>query len=246
MHSLIIYSLYCLSIPSFSSAFITPHHHKPIHPTPPQPSSLSSLVSDSSDYKADKTDYGDDDANSEEASYGRNNDDMAHVPTVEEIPVPMSRNNVGSRWIAVVFDRELYKGYNGEIWEGESAVPVVPVGEFDDDDEEDEDDEDLDEMYEEETVADPEDYPDVEVPIFKDVEPKKRTAFDFQPLQILEKLDQDDTGFDEYQSDNILWKMHYDRIALTEEHVMWARKQNLYNETFNTESMADILWSYQM
>ena len=40
--------------------------------------------------------------------------------------------------------------------------------------------------------------------------------------------------------------LHYDRIALTEEHVMFCRKQNLYNETFNTESMVDILWSLPM
>jgi len=36
-----------------------------------------------------------------------------------------------------------------------------------------------------------------------------------------------------------------DVCALTERHVMWARKQNLYNGTFNTESRADVLWSYR-
>lgn len=40
--------------------------------------------------------------------------------------------------------------------------------------------------------------------------------------------------------------LHYDRIELTEEHVMYCRKSNLYNETFNTGSMVDILWSLQM
>ena len=40
--------------------------------------------------------------------------------------------------------------------------------------------------------------------------------------------------------------LHYDRIRLTEDHVMFCRKQNLYNETFNTESMVDILWSLPM
>lgn len=40
--------------------------------------------------------------------------------------------------------------------------------------------------------------------------------------------------------------LHYDRISLTEEHVMYCRKANLYNETFNTESMVDILWSLPM
>mmetsp|Transcript_34421 Transcript_34421/g.41186 ORF Transcript_34421/g.41186 Transcript_34421/m.41186 type:complete len:389 (+) Transcript_34421:113-1279(+) len=40
--------------------------------------------------------------------------------------------------------------------------------------------------------------------------------------------------------------MHESRIELTEEHVMFCRKTNLYNETFNTESMADIIWSHQI
>ena len=38
--------------------------------------------------------------------------------------------------------------------------------------------------------------------------------------------------------------LHYDRIKFTEDHVMLCRKTNLYNETFNTESMVDILWSH--
>mmetsp|Transcript_8723 Transcript_8723/g.12340 ORF Transcript_8723/g.12340 Transcript_8723/m.12340 type:complete len:370 (-) Transcript_8723:87-1196(-) len=41
-----------------------------------------------------------------------------------------------------------------------------------------------------------------------------------------------------------IMKLHYDRIALTEDHIMFCRKANLYNETFNTDSMVDILWSY--
>jgi hypothetical protein len=40
--------------------------------------------------------------------------------------------------------------------------------------------------------------------------------------------------------------LHSDRIALTEDHVMFCRKTNLYNETFNTESMVDIVWSLPM
>ncbi len=41
-------------------------------------------------------------------------------------------------------------------------------------------------------------------------------------------------------------ELHESRIKLTEDHVLFCRKANLYNETFNSESMADILWSYQM
>lgn len=40
--------------------------------------------------------------------------------------------------------------------------------------------------------------------------------------------------------------LHSSRISLTEDHVMFCRKRNLYNETFNTDSMVDILWSYPM
>lgn len=40
--------------------------------------------------------------------------------------------------------------------------------------------------------------------------------------------------------------LHYARNELTEEHVMFCRKNNLYNETFNQDSMADILWSLPM
>ncbi len=48
------------------------------------------------------------------------------------------------------------------------------------------------------------------------------------------------------ESDIDVMKLHQARIDLTEDHVMFCRKANLYNETFNFESMADILWSFQM
>ena len=87
--------------------------------------------------------------------------DLADVPVTEEIPVPNSRNNVGNRFVALVYDRT-----HSDKWADGDA--------------------------------------------------------------------------------EALWDLHDERIALTEDHVMWARKQNLYNETFNTESMADILWSHQL
>jgi hypothetical protein len=40
--------------------------------------------------------------------------------------------------------------------------------------------------------------------------------------------------------------LHYDRMQHTENHVMFCRKTNLYNDTFNTESNTDILWSLPM
>jgi len=38
-------------------------------------------------------------------------------------------------------------------------------------------------------------------------------------------------------------ELHHDRNELIEDHVMFCRKKNLYNETFNTDSMVDILRS---
>ena len=42
------------------------------------------------------------------------------------------------------------------------------------------------------------------------------------------------------------WNDHYDRVRYTEDHVLFCRKQNLYNATFNNHSMVDILWSLPM
>ena len=41
-------------------------------------------------------------------------------------------------------------------------------------------------------------------------------------------------------------ELHLDRIDLTEDHVMFCRKANLYNNEFNTDSMVDILFSRQL
>lgn len=42
------------------------------------------------------------------------------------------------------------------------------------------------------------------------------------------------------------WQLHYDRDELNEDHVMFCRKRNLYNETFNTDSMVDVMRSFPM
>ncbi len=41
-------------------------------------------------------------------------------------------------------------------------------------------------------------------------------------------------------------ELHHERDELVEEHVMFCRKKNLYNETFNNDSMVDILKSLPM
>ena len=41
-------------------------------------------------------------------------------------------------------------------------------------------------------------------------------------------------------------QLHDDRDDLVEDHVLFCRKRNLYNETFNTDSMVDILRSLPM
>jgi hypothetical protein len=45
-------------------------------------------------------------------------------------------------------------------------------------------------------------------------------------------------------SDPLEW--HYNRVQLTEDHVMFCRRANLYNATFNVDSNVDVLWSLQM
>ena len=48
------------------------------------------------------------------------------------------------------------------------------------------------------------------------------------------------------EDDMKAWHDHNDRVRYTEDHVMFCRKQNLYNATFNNHSMVDILWSLPM
>jgi len=116
-----------------------------------------SFVADSSDYSSSDSDYTSDEDSKSEYGFGNQGDgEDEESPSIEEIPVPMSKN-AGSRFVAMVFDRALASS------------------------------------------------------------------------------DQDD-----------VIALHQNRIELTEAHMMFCRKQNLYNETFNTESMADILWSYQI
>jgi hypothetical protein len=40
--------------------------------------------------------------------------------------------------------------------------------------------------------------------------------------------------------------LHSDRDELNEDHVMFCRKKNMYNETFNNDSMVDILHSFPL
>ena len=39
--------------------------------------------------------------------------------------------------------------------------------------------------------------------------------------------------------------LHDNQVQSTTDHVMHCRKTNLYNETFNYISAADVVWSYQ-
>lgn len=167
---------FAVSIISATQAFLPTPPHPANAPLPSFVTSTStptclrmSFMADGSDYKADKSDFGEGDDGKAASDPLRGEVDMADVPTIEEIPVPSSRNNVGSRFLALVYDRSLstkeYEDGDGD----EDAANVAT-----------------------------------------------------------------------------LWGMHQDRVALTEDHVMWARKQNLYNESFNTGSMADVLWSHQL
>ena len=118
-----------------------------------------SFYADSSDYKSSDADFSSDDEDTQ-SKYGVPiQDDEDDSPTIEETPVPMSKNS-GNRFVALMFDKSLSSISSGE------EIDVM--------------------------------------------------------------------------------QLHENRIALTEEHVMFCRKANLYNETFNTDSMADVIWSHQM
>mmetsp|Transcript_61736 Transcript_61736/g.91703 ORF Transcript_61736/g.91703 Transcript_61736/m.91703 type:complete len:168 (-) Transcript_61736:38-541(-) len=41
-------------------------------------------------------------------------------------------------------------------------------------------------------------------------------------------------------------ELHERRVSKTEDHVLFCRMSNLYNETFNYNSMVDVVWSYPM
>lgn len=159
---------FAVSIISSTQAFVPTPPHPPNAPLTPTCLRMS-FMADGSDYKADKSDFGEGDDGKAASDPLRGEVDMADVPTIEEIPVPTSRNNVGSRFLALVYDRS---HSTKEYEDGDGDEDAANVAK--------------------------------------------------------------------------LWGMHQDRVALTEDHVMWARKQNLYNETFNTGSMADVLWSHQL
>ena len=147
-----------LALLEHSAAFSARHpfgHYRKV-----QDSSLtwrlqSSYVGEGSEYSSNKNDFDDDEDKGSGFDRGFQDQDEDETPTIELKPVPLSKN-AGSRFVALIWDREL------------------------------------------------------------DTEGK-------DPLDL-----------------------HHDRVPLTEDHVMFCRKTSLYNETFNTESMVDILWSLPM
>ena len=121
---------------------------------------LQSFYSDSSDYKSSDSDFSSDDETGSAVGVPvQAKDANEDTPTIEETPVPMSKNS-GNRFVALIFDQAI------SALRGEEDIDVL--------------------------------------------------------------------------------ELHDERVRCTEDHVMFCRKTNLYNETFNSESMADILWSHQM
>lgn len=84
---------------------------------------------------------------------------------------------------------------------------------------------------------DPDDDDDAPVQELKPVPMSKNTGNRFVALLWDQELDT--KGRDTME-------LHIDRNELVEDHVMFCRKRNLYNETFNTDSMVDILRSLPM
>mmetsp|Transcript_26382 Transcript_26382/g.61972 ORF Transcript_26382/g.61972 Transcript_26382/m.61972 type:complete len:404 (-) Transcript_26382:303-1514(-) len=126
-------------------------------PQQQQPLFMSSFSADGSEYSSKDSDYDTDEMEAQkyEGEYKESDDD--EVETVEQQPVPMSKN-AGNRFVALYWDHELERNRN----EGD---------------------------------------------------PRES------------------------------WWLHYDRDDLNEDHVMYCRKRNLYNETFNQDSMVDVMRS---
>ena len=106
-----------ISIASGPHAFLMPSSSRRVHSTtlsttPPHQLRMS-FMADSSDYKNDKSDTMDDDSTNDATAPLRGEVDMADVPVTEEIPVPMSRNNVGNRFVAVIYDNEFNNNSKG-------------------------------------------------------------------------------------------------------------------------------------
>mmetsp|Transcript_19481 Transcript_19481/g.40060 ORF Transcript_19481/g.40060 Transcript_19481/m.40060 type:complete len:366 (+) Transcript_19481:13-1110(+) len=84
-----------------------------------------------------------------------------------------------------------------------------------------------------------EDDDDVETVEQKPVPMSKNAGNRFVALYWDHELEQNKPSGDPRES----WWLHYDRDDLNEDHVMFCRKANLYNETFNQESMVDVMRS---
>ena len=87
-----------------------------------------------------------------------------------------------------------------------------------------------------------EDDDDVETVEQKPVPMSKNAGNRFVALYWDHELEQSKPSGDPRES----WWLHYDRDDLNEDHVMFCRKANLYNETFNQESMVDVMRSLPM
>lgn len=128
-----------------------------------------SYVADSSEYGSsdydgnDGRDDSDADSDAKSVAGVRGFNEFADVPSIEELPVPMSKNS-GSRFVAFVWDKDL------------DAIRVTTKG------------------------------------------GKRKTREE----------------------------LHDERSEKIEDHILWARKANLYNETFNNNSVADVVWSYPL
>jgi hypothetical protein len=82
--------------------------------------------------------------------------------------------------------------------------------------------------------ADFDEYEDSEVQELSPVTGSKNSGSRFVALMWDQELDT--KGRD-------VLELHYDRNQIVEDHVMFCRKRNLYNETFNSDSMVDIMRS---
>jgi hypothetical protein len=77
------------------------------------------------------------------------------------------------------------------------------------------------------------------VPMSKNAQKRFLIYYYDKDVDVHASVDGDDDG-------RSAWEGHDLRERLMEQHVLWARTANLYNETFNQNSMADVVWSYPL
>ena len=184
---------------------------------------------------------------------------LFHLPSSPLRDTTTSRKN--SIWLVVVVTATLYSaqiihgfslGYNSfgaSLAKGQHSSTCMPMSSYsaDSSDYKSKDSDYEQDDYEERRWDDDNGYrdnedDDAETIELKPVPMSKNAGNRFVALYWDHELEQNKLEGEPRES----WWLHYDRNDLNEDHVMFCRKRNLYNETFNQDSMVDVMRSLPM